>query len=125
MSKSNSTLPTPASVILPELPPLPAQAGAAYLWINVGRRLVEMKVVCPYGTFMQVVEDQCGIKSTQCKKLMSLYSQFGQIATAGAISINALLELSKSPDPQAACSWINLGKRLCELKEACPHGTFT
>lgn len=84
-----------------------AKEEAAYSWINLGKRLVELKEVCLHGTFTQVAEDQCGLKKNQCASLMKIYREFGQKSFAEDFSIKALLELSRSPDPQAALDEAN------------------
>ena len=55
-----------------------------------------------HGQFTQIAEQHCGLGIDQCNRLMRIYRTFGENTHARVFSTRALLELSKSPDPESA-----------------------
>lgn len=87
-----------------------AKDEAAYSVIRLGQRLTELKDACRHGEFTEAAEMFCGLSIDQCQNFMRIFRNFGEKPNALGFSGRALIELSKSPDPQAALTEATIRK---------------
>lgn len=81
-------------------------------FIRLGGHLCRLKELCEHGEFEALAAMYCRLGARHRRRAMQVFQEFGQNGLASPFSANALIELTRADDPQAALAEAN------ERKEA-------